>query len=838
MRRIITLALAFALLTPAIPAAAAANTTAITDASGPADVIVIYRDQEMTAGDFAALGALGAEPTDVSVRRPEIALVRVPDGKTATGFARELCAQPGVAAAAPAGTVQALETVPPNDSKYSLQRKILGPTSVWPHAIDIEPVWDAIYNGTEYVAEPDRAGVTMAVIDSGVSASAMEDPGTIVNTWNYIADNSDTRDDYYPYYHGTKVASALGAQTGNGYAVAGTLGYTKSTIRVYKVLNSAGTGESINSMVALMDAADDGVKIANVSLGEPATVNGSFTPDPLQRSAWQTVLDYCVSKGMLVVAAAGNGADPATSNPYYPPVWYPAACDGALAVGSIEPDGGARSTFSSYGPELDVVAPGEQVQVAGPTGTTYSVRGTSFASPLVAGALGTLWSLVPDLTPAQVAELATATADPSYGTDPAGFDDETGWGRFDALSMYAEMTSTIPTQATVTVTADKPQGLVTHVSWTAAEGSNVRYRYGATGGRAYETTLTSGDVLLPTGGDGTVWVRAYADDRFDSALATAAVSAESGIVALDATRLQGADRYVTAAQISAHSFAGPVTSLVIASGQNWPDGLSASVLAKTGNGPLLLTRQSSLPSVTRDEVLRLAPSRIFIVGGTAAVSSAVEDRLKSLQYPRAVVIERIGGVDRYDTAAKVATRVKTLKGGTLGGAIVASGYNYPDALSAAPLAARAGWPILLTAPTWLPTTTTSALAAIDAPQTLLIGGTAAIDDTVAQDLGGVTRLSGANRYETSRAVTEWGLTHAVLDQSLVGFATGLSFPDALAAGPALAQSSGGLLLTDPLDTGLFPWLGSRSASVDAMQLFGGPKAVSYETEMALGQALR
>ncbi|MDO8987069.1 MAG: S8 family serine peptidase, partial [Coriobacteriia bacterium] len=688
-------------------------------------VIVLYKDQLMSSSDFSALASLGVAPDDVSVRRPELALVAVPDGISASALAARLTSMPGVAAAAPAGRVQALETVPPNDTKYSTQRKVLGPNDLFPHSIAVEPVWDAEYGDSEFSLEPDRAGVTVAVIDSGVSASAMEDSGRIVPVHNYVANNGNTTDDYYPYFHGTRVASALGSQIGNGYAVAGSLGYTRSTIRVYKTLDRTGNGESIDTMNALMAAANDGVKVANVSLGEPATISGSFTPDPQARALWQGVVDYCAAKGMLVVAAAGNGADLVSSSPYYPGVWYPAACEGALAVGSIHPDTGARSIFSSYGDELDVVAPGEQVVVAGPTGTTYTVRGTSFASPLVAGALATLWSMVPSLNATEMARIAISTADASYNTP--GFDSETGWGRLDALSAFSEMTSTIPSQLPVTVSASPQGGLQALLSWSPAEGANVRYRYGVLGGPEYSGTSTSGRVLLPAGGTQTVWVRAFADDRFDASMSTTSVIADPSIRALDASRHQGTDRYETAAAISRSSFTGPVNTIVIASGQNWPDGLSASVLAKAGSGPLLLTRQGSLPAATRDELLRLAPARIIVVGGTQAISAAVETTLRSLQYPRSPVIERMGGADRYSTAALIAGRVKSLNGGVAPERVViSSGSNYPDALSVAPLAAASGWPILLTAPEGLPWPTANAITSLGSRKSLIVGGTQAI----------------------------------------------------------------------------------------------------------------
>ncbi len=839
MRRALASALVFALLLPVIPAAATGvpADSAEPDPAAPAGVIVVYRDDVMDTTDFSALEALGVEPMDVSVRRPRLSLVDVPEDTTAEELARRLTGLPGVAAATPNGRVQALEMVPPNDTRYMNQRTYLGPNDTYPHSIDVESVWGQVFSDGAFALEPDRKGVTLAVIDSGVSASAMEDPGSIVPVMNYVAGNTDTSDDFSPQYHGTRVASTLGSQTGNAYAVAGTLGYTRSPIRVYKTLARNGYGESIDSMTALMDAADDGVRIANVSLGEPATLYGSLTPDTALRGVWQEVVDYCVSQGMLVVAAAGNGADPSSASGYFPGVWYPAACEGALAVGAIDPATGTRSIFSSFGDELDVVAPGEDILAAGPNGATYTVRGTSFASPLVAGALGMLWSLVPSLDPATIAQIATSSADSGYGD--RGFDQETGWGRFDAWDAYCELTSTVPAQAPVTIDPGTPSGLAVGLKWSAAQGQNVRYRYGVLGGREYQTTGTSGTVLLPAGGEQTVWVRPYADDRFDGAITTATVTADGSIPALTVDRAQGDDRYATAAQVSRAHFPGPVQTVVVASGENWPDGLSASVLAKAGGGPLLITKQASLPVATRDEILRLAPTRVIVVGGTSAVSSAVFDTLKALQYPRAVAFERIGGVSRYDTAALVAARIKSLSGGaTPEAAIVTSGANYPDALSIAPLAASEGWPILLTTPNAVPTSTSRAVRDLGVPGVLVIGGTKAVSNSVAWTLPSPTRVSGANRYATSRAIADWGIAHGRLDGGHLGVATGVGFPDSLTAGPALALDAAPLLLTDPSDTGLTAWMLTNGTGVDALSIFGGPVAVGYDAEITLGQALR
>ncbi|MRR13404.1 hypothetical protein EG835_13330, partial [bacterium] len=217
----------------------------------------MYRDNEMTSSEMHALAAAGAAPEDITVRRPNLAVVEVPAGEDAHAFAKRLGAQPGVVAAARVGQVRALEAVPPNDTRYSHeltggtffidQQTYLGPNSSDPYSMDIEPVWDAVFNTDRYAAEPDRAGVKIAIVDTGVSASIMEDNGRITPVWNYVAGNTNTRDDFFPLYHGTRVASLMAAQTNNSFGIAGTLHATESQILVYKVLDSSGSGTSVDS---------------------------------------------------------------------------------------------------------------------------------------------------------------------------------------------------------------------------------------------------------------------------------------------------------------------------------------------------------------------------------------------------------------------------------------------------------------------------------------------------------------------------------------------------------------------------------------------------------------
>src|SRR5581483_4172666 len=134
---------------------------------------------------------------------------------------------------------------------------------------------------------------------------------------------------------------------------------------------------------------------------------------------------------------------------------------------------------------------------------------------------------------------------------------------------------------------------------------------------------------------------------------------------------------------------------VVASARDFPDALAAAPLAGKLGGPVLLVGADPDQRVT-DEAKRLGAQQVVIVGGTAAVTPAVESSLRS-GVPGATV-RRISGPDRFDTADAVAHEV----GGASGEAIVASGTSFADALSAGALAAKAAIPVLLTTRDTLP----------------------------------------------------------------------------------------------------------------------------------------
>ncbi|KGN33720.1 lytic transglycosylase [Knoellia sinensis KCTC 19936] len=257
------------------------------------------------------------------------------------------------------------------------------------------------------------------------------------------------------------------------------------------------------------------------------------------------------------------------------------------------------------------------------------------------------------------------------------------------------------------------------------------------------------------------------------------------------TRIAGQSRYATAAAVASTGWPSGADEVLIATGENFPDGLAASAVAGGREAPLLLTASQSLPLPTQDELIRLEPTTVHVIGGPGAVSEGVVLQIQEI-LPQASVL-RIAGGSRYETAAAVSR----LTPESSDNAFVATGANFPDALSAGPAAARLGAPLLLTAGTDLSAPTAAELRQRKPARTFVVGGPGVVSDRVVSQIrqatgGTVERLSGTSRFDTAAAVSN--RVFAPTTPALV-LATGKNFPDALAAG-ALAGAQRSPLLLD------------------------------------------
>jgi putative cell wall-binding protein len=251
----------------------------------------------------------------------------------------------------------------------------------------------------------------------------------------------------------------------------------------------------------------------------------------------------------------------------------------------------------------------------------------------------------------------------------------------------------------------------------------------------------------------------------------------------------GADRFETAVLVSRRHFDATGGTVVIATGNDFPDALSATPLTG-GAGPVLLVTANEVPEVVKEELTRLAPSKVIIAGSASVVSDAVAAEIGDLT---GAAVERRGGADRYETAALLSAG--TFEPG-VPVAYVATGLDFPDALAAGSAGATRGGPVLLNAGNSLFPATRDELERLKPQRIVVAGGTGVVSDAVLTELRSlapeVVRLAGRDRYETSRAISRD--LHGVSEAPTAYLATGLDFPDALAAAPAVASTGGVLVL--------------------------------------------
>ncbi len=264
---------------------------------------------------------------------------------------------------------------------------------------------------------------------------------------------------------------------------------------------------------------------------------------------------------------------------------------------------------------------------------------------------------------------------------------------------------------------------------------------------------------------------------------------------LETSRTAGSDRYATAIALSSSTFAdSSVTTAVVATGRDFPDALSASGLAGVYDSPVLLVGSSVTASLTA-ELDRLGVQDVVLIGSDKAVSTAIETALAA-DYN----VSRVYGADRYATSVAVASEIASITGG-VSRAFFARGDGFADALAVSPFAYGQTIPVLLVRPTAIPASVSSAIGTLGLTDGIIAGGTPAVSAQVQTDLdgllsGSVTRLEGADRYATARAVADYGVSQSWADYGYVGVATGLTSRCA-GGGPVAAQHHGVLLLTNP-----------------------------------------
>ena len=256
-------------------------------------------------------------------------------------------------------------------------------------------------------------GVTVAVLDGGVDATAPDLAGQVITGPDYER-GADPADGRLPLQHGTYVASLIaGHGRGRGDAM-GVIGVAPQAriLSIRVTADADALGEGIDAAVA------DHARVINISLAVPRASAG------LRRA-----VAYAISSGVVVVASAGDSGTASAFAPYL----YPAAFPGVIAVAAVN-SAGARASFSQQNSSVVVAAPGVDVVGAAPGGQYVDQDGTSASAALVSGVAALILARYPHLAPSAVAQ---AIADTTSHQPAGGYSVDTGSGEVDAAAALA-----------------------------------------------------------------------------------------------------------------------------------------------------------------------------------------------------------------------------------------------------------------------------------------------------------------------------------------------------------------------------------------------------------------
>ncbi len=655
--------------------------------------------------------------------------------------ARQLAADPRVAVAEPDLRLQATSATSPNDPAYTAGDQ-------WP------------LNGTYGVNAPRAwaasrgSGLVVAVLDTGVT-SHPELIGQTVAGYDMVDDTAASHDgdgrDSNPAdpgdwigtpgqsgfepssWHGTHVTGTIAALTDNALGVAGLAPLAK--VQPVRVLGSGGGAESdveagiywaAGLSVAGVPANATPAKVISMSLGGSTDAGCSTT--------MQAAINAATAAGVTVVVAAGNDSINIVND-------TPANCRNVIVVSATGP-GGTRAPYSNFG-AVTLAAPGGDMSLSAEGGVVSTWNdgettpgtpayawgeGTSMATPHVSAVAALLLAREPGLTPAEVTARLTGSARPLSGCSST----YCGAGLLDAGASLVDRlggSDRYATSAAISAAAYTP-GVATAYVATGTSFPDALSGAAAAGVEgapvllvqptaipaviARELTRLHPGRIVILGGTGVV------SPGVESALA--------GYTTGSVTRLAGANRYGTSAAVSAASFSPGVSAAYVATGASFPDALSGAAVAGHVGAPVLLVSTTSIPAPVAAELTRLHPGRIVILGGTGVVSSAVQTALAA--YTNGSV-SRLAGTDRYGTSAAISAASYSPG---VSAVYIATGTNFPDALSGAAVAGHAGAPVLLVSATSIPAAVATELNRLNPQQIIILGMGGVVSQNVQSQL--------------------------------------------------------------------------------------------------------
>ena len=417
---------------------------------------------------------------------------------------------------------------------------------------------------------------------------------------------------------------------------------------------------------------------------------------------------------------------------------------------------------------------GPGVQALGVDPTTQTVVGFNnaeiFHVDTTTGAASIATNPIPTVTTAHVAvDVFTNTV--AYG---AG---DSVYGIWEPISLLGSVSGVVPAGTAYSKDIVSWAGSGEQVNFSVTKGA-LPAGLSLQGGAISGTATTPGDYTFDLTASGTQYG--------DSVTQTYTLR----VVTVD--RVAGGDRFSTSVEVSKAAYPDPATvgTVYVANGISFPDALSGGPAAAQDSGPLLLTAPGYLPTVVSDEIKRLKPQHIVVVGGPAVVSNDVLTALKGLSSD----VTRVYGGDRFGTSQAVIKHSFT----TAPTVYVSTGLNFPDSLSAGGAAGSLHAPLLLVngGTTAVDPAVVSLLQSLGTTKIVIIGGSAVMSPALVADFaryGTVVHLAGGDRFDSSRQVVE----SAFSSSGRVILANGLNFPDALGASAWSGKSASPLFITRP-----------------------------------------
>jgi len=376
-------------------------------------------------------------------------------------------------------------------------------------------------------------------------------------------------------------------------------------------------------------------------------------------------------------------------------------------------------------------------------------------------------------------------------------------------------------------------------SWQTDQGGNEHVFFKVLGDSVTNVAGTADDEMVPSlYGRRLVYQRDVGTINHDIWMGTGTK---------EIARTSGGNRYATAAAVSAAYFSRSAY-VVLCTGENFPDALSAASYARAINAPLLLVRRYSMPPETATEISRLQVENMIVIGSDAAVATSMLNNFTDM-----IGWSRIQGANRYETSAAVARAVAAQYTGVFAPnkAFFARGDNFPDALAVGPVAAGANAPILLVPSTSVPAAISDVVDDLNLTSGVIVGSSDAVSGgvqdaltTLLQANGGdehpIERWSGSDRYATAVSVIEHALEARWIDLDTLGVATGANFPDALGGGAAMACYGSPILLTPAtsVPASVNTFLTAHEYDVGRMDVFGGTTVVSDSVKNSIASKLK